>query len=175
MYCTLPPKRIPYLQNGQDGAANESQANDSPSGDGNLLVGDAHGKIPHQVPDAVEAVESERKADEELGRELGDNRPGAEGSGERGALEVPAQGGGGQVSEAEDVEGARHDDSGQTVEHRQVPGNLGLVDAEMRCYGTVQALFGEDLARGLGIGDNLGCGESTIVSFRCRFASIARS
>lgn len=164
MYCTLRPKGIPYLQNGQDGAANESQANNGPSGDGNLLVGDAHGKIPHQVSDAVEAVEGERKADEELGRELGDNRPGSEGGGERGALKVPAQGGGRQVGEAEEVEGARHDDSGQAVEHGQVPGDLGLVDAEMGCYGAVQALFGEDLARGLGVGDNLGCGESAIVS-----------
>jgi hypothetical protein len=53
---------------------------------------------------------------------------------------------GSEVGKAEEIEGAGEDDGGQTVEARAVPGDLGLVDGQMRGDGAVEALLGEDLS-----------------------------
>jgi len=76
---------------------------------------------------------------------------------------VPADGGRDQVQGTEGVEGAGQGDAGHAVERRAVPGDLRLVDAKVRRNGAVQALFGEDLVRGLGRGQVLGGGVSVEV------------
>jgi hypothetical protein len=65
-----------------------------------------------------------------------------------------------QVQGAESVEGAGQGDAGHAVERRAVPGDLRLVDAEVRRDGAVQALLCEDLVRGLGGGHVCGGGVS---------------
>lgn len=48
---------------------------------------------------------------------------------------MPAEEGRDQVGEAEEVEAAREDGAGDAVEAGQQPGNLRLVDGQVRGYG----------------------------------------
>lgn len=57
---------------------------------------------------------------------------------------MPPQQRANEVSEAEDVEGAGDGAAGDAVEAGEVPGDLGLVDGEVRGDGAVEALGGED-------------------------------
>lgn len=58
---------------------------------------------------------------------------------------MDAKDGGDEVGEAEEVEGAGEEGTGDAVEGREDPGNLGLVDCEVGGHGAVEALAGEDL------------------------------
>ena len=73
---------------------------------------------------------------------------------------MPADGRRNEVQGAESVEGAREGDTGHAVERRAVPGDLRLVDAEVRRDGAVQALLCKDGVRGLGGGHVCGGGIS---------------
>jgi hypothetical protein len=110
------------------------------------------------MPQAVERVVGERQGDGNLGEDLERQGPGGEAGGHDGALEVPADGGRDQVQSAESVEGAREGDAGHAVQRGAVPGDLRLVDAEVRRDGAVQALLCEDGVRGLGGGHVCGGG-----------------
>lgn len=68
---------------------------------------------------------------------------------------MPSQQRGGQVGGTEDVEAAGEDAAGDAVEGGCVPGDLGLVDRQVRGDGTVEALGGED---GVGVGGFGGLG-----------------
>lgn len=136
-----------------------ADADNGPASDLDLLVGDALAKVPHEMPEAVEAVECEGQADEELGQDLCGNRPCAKGGGQAGALEMPAKDGGGEVRQAEDVERAGEGDSSNTVEGRQIPGDLCLVDTQVRGDGAVQSLFGKNLVGSVTVGHDLRGGE----------------
>lgn len=155
------------LHESQQCAGDGSEANHGPASHLNLLVGDADGEIPGQMSEAVQAVECEWQADEELGEELGGDGPCAKGSGDASALDVPTKGGGSQVCEAEEVKGTGKGNSSDTVQCRQVPGDLGLVDTEMRSDGAMKTLFGKDLSRCLIVRHGLSGGKSGVDDEHC--------
>ena len=92
------------------------------------------------MPDAVQAVESERQSQRNLGQDLGDNRPGRERSSNYGRFNVPSQHWGDQVQSAVEVEDAADRAARDAVQGGEVPGDLGTVDGEMRRDGAVEAL-----------------------------------
>lgn len=102
------------------------------------------------MTDTVDGVEDERPGDQELQATLERHGEGAEGSGERGRLEVPAEEGSDQVGGAEGVEAAGEDRTGDTCPDGAAEPCLALVvNLQMGCYGTALALGGEER---LGIG-----------------------
>lgn len=107
------------------------------------------------MPDAVEGVEDEGEGEQRLGGDLCGQRPGGEGGSDGLGLEVPAGERGDGVGGEEDVEAARQQRAGDTVERRGVPGDLRLVDAQVGGDGAAQALLLED-GVGLGGGQVLG-------------------
>ena len=148
------------LNEGQSKGANNANTNNSPTSLLDLLVVDHARGVPNQMPQAVERMVGERQGNGDLGEDLERQRPRGEAGGHDGALEVPADGRRNEVQGAESVEGAREGDTGHAVERRAVPGDLRLVDAEVRRDGAVQALLCEDGVRGLGGGHVCGGGVS---------------
>lgn len=65
---------------------------------------------------------------------------------------MPAESGRGKVSGGPEVEGAGEGDTGDTVQGRANPADLGLVDGQVRSDGTVQTLLSQDVGRAFGIG-----------------------
>ena len=86
-----------HLQKGQNQAGEDAQPNDGPAGNLDLLVADTLAHIPHQVSQAVKAVVGKGEAGDELSQDGEGSRPCGEGSGNAGALDVPAEGGSNQV------------------------------------------------------------------------------
>lgn len=144
--------------------ANYADSNHSPTSLLHLLVVDHARSVPRQMPEAVERVVGERQRNRSLRKNLERQRPGGEAGGNDGTLEVPADGRRDQVCGAEDVKGSREGNASDTVEGGAIPGDLGLVDAEMGCDGAVQALLCEDLVAGLTGGEVLGGGGSAVGS-----------
>ena len=142
-------ERTRCLQKSEYQAAQDAESNNGPASNLDLLVGQAHASIPHQVSQAVEAVVGEREGGDKLGQDLKSSGPGSESSSKAARLEVPTKGRSDQVGETEGVESAVKSDAGDTVESGAVPGDLRLVDAQVRRDGAVQALLGQDLLRGL--------------------------
>lgn len=147
---------MPPSHHRQEQRCQPRQPNHEPSSLLHLLVGDHATGIPDQMPNAIERVEGEGQADGEFRREFCRDGPGREPRGQAGGLEMPSRQGRGEVSEAEDVEGTREGDAGQSVEHGEVPCDLRAVDAQMRSDGAVQALLRQDGGGGFGVGE-LGC------------------
>lgn len=100
------------------------------------------------MPQTIVAVEEEGECKESLEANLNSKRPSSNGSHHRLRLEVPASVRSNEVGYAEEVERSGENDGGQAVETRGVPGDLRLVDGEMRGDGAVETLFGEDLGVG---------------------------
>ena len=61
-----------------------------------------------------------------------------------------------EVKAAEGIEGAADDQAGDAVQRGEVPGDLRLVDGEMRSDGAVEALLCEDVVL-LGLFGDCGC------------------
>ena len=80
-----------YLDEGQEEAGNNTQSNNSPSSNLNLLVGDSLTHIPHQMAQTIERVVGEREASNQLGEDGKSSRPCSERSSKTGRLEVPAE------------------------------------------------------------------------------------
>ena len=102
-----------------------------------------------------------REGNGTLESDLGEKRQSAEGSGDRGGLEMPAEQWGGEVCSGEEVEAARQSNSGKTVGSTANPGDLGTVDGKVGRDRAVQTLLGEDLS---GIGRPGGRSVSTEMS-----------
>ncbi|KAB8360923.1 hypothetical protein FH972_024655 [Carpinus fangiana] len=103
----------------------------------NLLVRDGQTQIPHQMPQAVQAVERKGQGRDCLGRQLQHNRPLCEASGQSGGGDLPAEEGRREVGEGEEIEAAGQGNTGDAVEHGGVPGDLGLAENAMdRCRNT---------------------------------------
>jgi hypothetical protein len=100
---------------------------------------------------SVVAVVEERERKEGLETHLDCQRPRRDSRNHRLRLHVPSGDRGCEVSETKEVQRAGENDGGQTVEARAVPGDLRLVDGEMRGDGALEALFGENLG-GFGFG-----------------------
>jgi hypothetical protein len=73
---------------------------------------------------------------------------------------VPAEERRDEIRGPEGVDGARQHRTGEPVRDGQVPGDLGLVDGEVRRDGAVAALVGEDVVAG-GLRGGCGGGRST--------------
>lgn len=99
---------------------------------------------------SVKAVECEGHRERELGRDLGDNRPRRERRRHGRRVQVPAEERRNEVRRAENVEAARQHGTSDTVQNGQDPGDLGLVDAQVRAARAVLALRDEDLVGGGG-------------------------
>lgn len=112
------------------------------------------------MSDPIHTVERKEETHARLGQDLQDHRPRREARCEHGRLDVPAEGGRDQVEGAIEVEAAAEDAAGDAVERGAVPGDLGLVDAEMGGYGAVEALVGEDIVAGVFFRNSLGGDES---------------
>lgn len=105
------------------------------------------------MSNAVHAVESKWHRNAQFNRELGGNGQSTEGRNERRRFQMPAHSWSNEVGRSKDVQTTGEDRAGDTVEGRQVPGNLGLIDREMWGNGAVEALLGKDLS---GIGGLVG-------------------
>jgi len=96
------------------------------------------------MPDAIEGVESEWQGNRQLGGHLSRDGPGSERRRHACGSEVQADERGQQVAGAEDVERPSKGDACDTMQHGRVPGDLRLVDAQMRGGRAVAALGDED-------------------------------
>jgi hypothetical protein len=144
------------LQEAQRQRTHSAQTHHKPARLVHLLVRNHARRIPGQMPQAIEGVEGEGPADQELGGALHEHGHLGEGSGDHGALEVPAEVGSDEVGGAEGVEAAGEDAAGDAVEGGEVPGDLRAVDGEVRGDGAVETLFGEDSVLGVLLGEGLG-------------------
>jgi hypothetical protein len=110
----------------------------------NLRILEPNTHIPSQMPESIVAVVEKRERKEGLEAHLDRQRPRRHRRNHRLRLH-------GQVREAEQVERSGENDGGQAVEAGTVPGDLRLIDGEMRGDGALETLFGEDLG-GFGLG-----------------------
>lgn len=151
------------LQKSKVKSANHAEADNSPAGLNNHLVVDTTTGIPCQVSETVHAVVGEGKSEDALEADLCGRRETSESSSQRGRLEVPAEQGSSEVGGCEEVQGARQDDSSDSVKTAEIPRNLGSVDGKVGRNRTSQTLLGEELS---GIG---GSRTGSVVS--CRIVS----
>ena len=79
------------LDKSQEEAGNNTDTNNSPTSNLDLLVCDSLTHIPHQMAQTVERVVSEREAGDKLGQDGKSSRPSSKASSQRGRLEVPAK------------------------------------------------------------------------------------
>jgi len=103
------------------------------------------------MPDSLVRVEEEWQCKEAFDSDLDSGRPCSDGGDHRLRLEMPASVWRCEVGESPQVEGSGNDDGGQTVKARGVPGDLRLVDGQMRGDGAVDTLLDEDFM-GFGLG-----------------------
>lgn len=115
-----------------------------PPGHNDLLVAKRGARVPHQMPQAVEAVEGKGQREESFGSNLQHIRPGRERRRQRRRLEVPAEHRRREVGDAEEVEGTGEGDAGNAIKPREDPRYLRLVNREMGGNGPVEALGRED-------------------------------
>jgi hypothetical protein len=139
------PSHLRLTSKGVVQAGYNCQPHCTPPSPDNLLVREPNTHVPGQMPQAIEAVEEEREREESLDSKLDSCRPSCDSSDHGLCLHVPSSDWCGEVGETEEVQRARENDAGDTVKTGCVPGDLGLVDCEMRGDGALEALFGEDL------------------------------
>lgn len=128
-------------------SASNTQAHHGPAGPDDLLVGDSATKIPHQVTQAVHAVESERESQGALDKNLGGDGKSSESGDQGGRFQVPPKQRSGKVGGREKVQASRQSNTGDTVETTGVPGNLRAIDGKVRGDGASQSLLLKDLGR----------------------------
>ncbi|KAL9089668.1 MAG: hypothetical protein Q9165_005700 [Trypethelium subeluteriae] len=96
------------------------------------------------MPHAINTMKHKRPRDPHLQQELHRERPPGDSRRDRRRLEVPAKQRRDEVRGAEDVQAAREHRAGDAVQDRRDPGDLRLVDAEVRRDGPFQPLLLED-------------------------------
>lgn len=129
-----------------------AQTHDSPAraDDGRVVQGTT--QIPGQVAETVHAVVGEGEGQGGLEQNLGSDGKSTHGSNHGGRLQVPAEGGRGEVGSGPQVESTGEGNTGDTVQGGTDPADLGLVDAQVRGDRAVQALLSQDLGRVLSVG-----------------------
>lgn len=137
------------LHEGQTQRSQHAKPNDSPARNNNLLVRERRTGIPRQVAQSVQAVVHKGKAETHLQHDLCEDRQGSERRGDGRGFEVPAEHGGGEIADAEEIHGSRQRDARDAVEARAVPCYLSLVDRDVWGDGAVSALRGKDRCAGL--------------------------
>lgn len=113
------------------------------------------------MPQSVQRVVEEREREEGLEASFCQEWPSSDGRDHRLCLEMPSERRSGEIYEAEEVERAAEGDGCETVETTAVPGDLRLVDGQVRGDGAEGALFCEDLSC-LRLGGVLCCYESAM-------------
>lgn len=108
------------------------------------------------MPQSIERMVEERHGHSQFRGDLDPDWPCRYRRHDRRCFKVPSQRRCGQVCETEEVETTAQDHGGQTVQRGPVPGDLGLVDGEMRGDWTLEALLGEVFLGCLG-GDLVCC------------------
>lgn len=97
------------------------------------------------MPDAIESMKGERQRNTKLEPRLPPPGQGAKRSRQRGGIEeMPAEEGGHEIGEPEDVETAREHGAGDAVQRAGVPGDLRAVDGQVRAYGSAEPLRRQD-------------------------------
>lgn len=167
----MPPKEyfissIP-LDHSQSHRSSNTQAHNGPPCPHHLLIRQLRARIPHQMPDPVEAVKCERHCDSHLHQYLCGDGPRSKGGRYARTIQVPSKQRSAEVCGTEDVEPAAENRAGYTVECGEIPRDLGFVDRQVRGDGTVAALLFEDRVGGR-VFDSLGCGGSGFVSWICK-------
>lgn len=102
-------------------------------------------KVPHQVSDTVESVESKWKSHGGLGKHLGSHRQSSKCRHDGGGVKWNRQKRGGSITTSQGVERTSHGNTGDSVERGQVPGELWLVDGQVWGNRTVLSLGDENL------------------------------
>lgn len=102
-------------------------------------------EIPHQVSNTIEGVESEWESHSSLGKHFHGNWQSSKCRNNRGRVERNRQKRGGSVSTRQRVESTSHSNTGDSVETRQHPGELWLVDGQVWGHRTVLSLCNKDL------------------------------
>ena len=108
------------------------------------------------MPQAIKAVEDERKRQRSLESDLRDERQRRKAGHQRRAVPVPAQQRCHQIPEAKDVEAARQHAARDAVQCRRVPGDLRAVDGQVRGHRACEPLLREDVGFA-GLEDLLSC------------------
>lgn len=142
---TLPPSPTLLLQESQAQRSNHTQPNNRPARLNNLLIRQRPAGIPHQMPEAIKAVEGERKCEERLQANLDQDGQCSETGRQARGFKVPAERRGDEVGGAEGIDGTGEDAACDTIQGRQVPGYLWAVDGEVRADGADAPLRCEDL------------------------------
>ena len=104
------------------------------------------------MPQSIETMKRKGQRIDCLQSELHYERQCSEARCNASGLEMPAEGGGGEVRDAEEIHGAGEHDAGDAVEGAGDPGYLRAVDRQVRGDGAVAALGGED-GGSFGLGD----------------------
>lgn len=139
-----PPSR-PSSQGSQNARRQHGSAHDRPARDLNLTITQLAARVPDEMPNAIESMKRERQRNTKLEPRLPPPGQRAERSRQRGGIEeMPAEEGGHEVGEPEDVEPARERGAGDAIQRAGVPGDLRAVDGQVRAYGAAEPLRGED-------------------------------
>lgn len=100
----------------------------------------------------IERMKRKRQREPKLDGHLGRQRQGSERGSQRRGFQVPAEEWRDQVADTEEVEGTGEDGARDAVQSRDVPGDLRLVDGEVRGDGPVEPLFDDEGFCGGGVG-----------------------
>jgi hypothetical protein len=80
--------------------------NDRPPRHNHLLIRNPRPRIPHQMPQPIQRVKRKRQRIKQLQTQLHQRRERGEGSGDGVRVQMPAEGGGDEVRNAEEIHGA---------------------------------------------------------------------
>lgn len=161
----MPPSTILFHRSTEEcivQSRNNAGSHNRPSRPHHRDVLEAKTQIPRQMPESIEGVVEEGERERRLRGNLCENGPCSHSGDHGGSLEMPAQGRGSEVCEAEEVQRAAQHDAGDTVQRGTVPCDLRAVDGEMGGDGTLETLLAEDFLA-FGLLDVLGGGESAMV------------
>ena len=136
-----------YSDDRQNKCRQHGRAHDYPSSPVNLCIRQLMHRVPRQMSQPVEAVVGERQRRNQLDADLGDEGPLCETGRHRGAGELQTEERCREIADAEEVHAPGQHDGSHAVEPGPDPGDLGLVDAQMRRHGAVETLVREDLRR----------------------------
>lgn len=139
----MPPLDPLSTNRGQISRCQNTRDHDEPTSPLDRLVAQCGTGVPYQMSDTVEAVICGKPSERKLERELGNRAHRSNRGDHRCRVEVPAEQGRDEVAETEEVETAGQDRACDTVQRGANPGDLWLVDGEMRSDWSVETLLNE--------------------------------
>lgn len=139
------PDKVNALEKSQVGAKHSGSGQNNVAGSVNTWNGQLLTEIPDQVSDSVKSVESKWESHSSLRQHLHGNRQGSKCGHKGGGVEGNRQERSGGVSTSQGVKSSSHGNTGDSVDTRQVPGQLWLVDGQVGRHWTVFSLCYKDL------------------------------